>query len=139
MVVSFEWTLNKFGKISKYKKYTGKSILFMKLKVFFVLVRRVTCDTMRLFSSRYFCTTAPWTIPFSLYFTCMNFPNRLELLLWAVLALPNASRTGPALRMVCSTPEPWEPFCDSAVKWCNRKLVLSVLPEPDSPLITTHC
>lgn len=38
--------------------------------------------------------------------TCMNLPKRLELLLCAVLALPNASSTGPALRMVCSTPDP---------------------------------
>lgn len=44
------------------------------------------------------------------------------------------SRTGPALSMVCSTPQPWLPFCDNAVKWCSRKLVDSVLPEPDSPI-----
>ena len=44
------------------------------------------------------------------------------------------SRTGPALSMVCSTPEPTLPLCDNAVKWCNRKLVDSVLPEPDSPI-----
>jgi hypothetical protein len=36
--------------------------------------------------------------------------------------------------MVCSTPQPWLPFCDKAVKWCSRKLVDSVLPEPDSPI-----
>uniref|UniRef100_A0A2M4B4T5 Putative secreted protein n=1 Tax=Anopheles triannulatus TaxID=58253 RepID=A0A2M4B4T5_9DIPT len=68
----------------------------------------------------------------------MNLPNRLLLLLWAVFALPNASSTGPALRIVCSTPDPCAPFCERAVRWCSRKLVLSVLPEPLSPLITMH-
>ena len=49
------------------------------------------------------------------------------------LRLERTSRTGPALSIVCSTPQPWLPFCDNAVKWWSRKLVDSVFPEPDSP------
>ena len=53
------------------------------------------------------------------------------------------SSTGPAPSRVCSTPEPWWFCCCCCpclvwVRWCSRKLVFSVLPEPLSPEITVN-
>ena len=42
---------------------------------------------------------APLICPVLQKSSCMNFPNRLELLLYTVLALPSASRMGPLSRI----------------------------------------
>ena len=64
------------------------------------------------------------------------FPKRDELLLRFVLALPNASRMGFASRIFSSTPP-----SDSATsaRYFKQNFVHTVLPAPDSPLITTDC
>ena len=46
------------------------------------------------FSSKYCSRPAPMILPLGSKCSWMNFPNRLELSLSAVLALPNASRIG---------------------------------------------
>ena len=66
----------------------------------------------------------------------MNFPNLLELSFLAVLAFPNASRSGLEAKTYYSTESALD-FCPnySAAKYLSIILVDSVLPEPLSPEI----
>ena len=84
----------------------------------------------------------------------MNFPNLLELSFLTVFAFPKAvmknlvnreqnhessldlpSRMGFVCRILSSISE-CLPLM--AARYCRMSLVLSVLPAPDSPLMTTH-
>ena len=78
----------------------------------------------------------PWLdLPVLLKWMSIYFPNRDELSLRIVFALPNASRMGLASRICCSIQEC---FPEMAARYCKINLVLSVFPAPDSPEITTH-
>ena len=74
-------------------------------------------------------------LPDLLKWMSMYFPNRDELSLRIVFALPKASRIGLASRICCSIQEC---FPEMAARYCKINLVLSVFPAPDSPEITTH-
>ena len=92
--------------------------------------------------------------PSSSKYISMNFPNLLELSFLTVFAFPKAviknlvnreqnhessldlpSRMGFVCRILSSISE-CLPLM--AARYCRMSLVLSVLPAPDSPLITTH-
>ena len=62
-----------------------------------------------------------------------TFPNRDELSLRMVLALPSASRTGlEESRVRCTRASLFE---EHAVRKRSRSFAVSVLPAPESPLI----
>lgn len=68
--------------------------------------------------------------------TWMYFPNRLELSLRTVLALPNASRMGLDSRTCCSiVPSSVDPvLLPRMARYFMMILHVSVFPAPDSPL-----
>lgn len=74
-------------------------------------------------------------ITYCLKWTSKNFPNRDELSLRTVLALPKLSSSGEASK-ICSVMR-LDGDLLTAAKYCIISLVDSVLPEPDSPEITT--
>ena len=79
--------------------------------------------------------SAPESFPPAVNQIRMNFPNREELSFLMVLAFPNASKIGLASKICCSIQEC---FPLIAAKYCKMSFVLSVLPAPDSPEMTTH-
>ena len=68
--------------------------------------------------------------------TAHHLPKRLELLLYTVRALPNASSRMPA-SSVPSTAAPDEPL--TSARHVMHSLVVSVLPAPLSPLTRMDC
>ena len=69
----------------------------------------------------------------------MSLPKRDELSLRSVLALPHASSSGEeaiSLSVRDGPPEPLVGPLDISLRYSSKSLVVSVLPEPLSPLIT---
>ena len=91
------------------------------------------CET-RAFSSRYVVTLAPARRPLLVKSSWTNLPKRELLSLRTVCAQPNDSMIGfaPTTRS-CSVDDDDDATC---VRYASRNLAVSVLPAPDSPVIT---
>lgn len=82
---------------------------------------------------------APTGSPWALNSNSKYFPNREELLLRNVFALPNDSSKGlvaKTMSFVCWIDESLPP--DTLAMYCMIRFAASVLPAPDSPEMITH-
>eukprot|EP01139_Manchomonas_bermudensis_P019489 Amastigsp_a676848_41.p4 type:complete len:136 gc:universal Amastigsp_a676848_41:625-218(-) len=94
--------------------------------------------TTRDFSKRYCWMLPPSGVPTASKSSSMYLPNRELLSLRSVLALPNASRIGfDSMSLVLIRSASAVPL-ETCAMYRMKILDASVLPAPDSPVITTH-
>ena len=84
----------------------------------------------------------PTIAPVRLNLISVHLPKRDELSLRVVLALPNDSMSGLDLRICCSSDSVFSPVAsdarpDASARNWSTSFIVSVLPAPDSPEITT--